>query len=468
MKKFFGKYDLIKVSGIMVLLSVILTWLIPYGYFAESGMVTEEITRLGFQDFCQYGLLGMYYFTVLVTFLFVLGGFYQVLSKRPGYQRLIKNISDKLKGREIIFVLLVCLLFAIIGSTVNEYFPFLAFIPFIIAILNRLKVDKISSFVATFGGLLVGTLGSTYSTKVTGQLLNTFALKNSDVIVTELIIFALSYLLLAVFTFLRMRKLKGDKKAESYDRFEVEVAETKKAPKTWPYIIGIILFIVVTVLAYLPWSTWEVELFTDITTWVNEFTIADIPIFNYIFSKFTAFGTWDIFSIQFVMIFITLLIHWFGKMSLDEMLECYGEGFKKIGNVVIVLLVVYTILILAVMFPVVPVIVDWFMNLVSGFNSIMAFIAAAFTSCFGVEMQYVMSLAGTYFASTFAEGTSMELLTIIFQSAWGLISFIIPSSAILMIGLSYLDIKYKDWWKFIWKFLLAMLVILIIIILIIA
>ncbi len=468
MKKFFEKYDLIKLAGIMVLLLAIMTWFIPYGYFSGSEMVTEEITRLGFQEFWQYALLGMYYFTVLITFLFVMGGFYQVLSRRPGYQKLIKNISGKLKGHEIIFVLLVCLLFAIIGSTVNEYFPFLALIPFVIAILNCLKVDKISSFVATFGGLLVGTFGSTYSSKVSGYLLNTFSLENSDIIIPELIIFAISYILLATFTFLRMKKQKDTKKHENYDKFEVAVADTKTSPKTWPYAVGIILFIIVTVLAYLPWSSWGVEVFTDMTTAVNEFAIADVPILNYIFSEFSAFGSWDIFTIQFVMIFITLLIHWFGKVSLDEVLECYGEGFKKLGNVVVVLLVVYVILIFAVMFPVVPVIVDWFMTLKSGFNSILAFIAALFTSCFGVEMQYVMDLAGSYFAVTYAEAASMNQLAIIFQSAWGLVSFIVPSSAILMLGLSYLDIKYKDWCKFIWKFLLIMLIISLIIILIIA
>ena len=102
MKKFFEKYDLIKVSGIMVLLAVILTWAIPYGYFSGTEMVTEDITRVGLTNFMQYGLLGMYYFTVLITFLFVLGGFYQVLSKTAGYQSIIKSISGKLKGHETV------------------------------------------------------------------------------------------------------------------------------------------------------------------------------------------------------------------------------------------------------------------------------------------------------------------------------------------------------------------------------
>ena len=123
MKNFFKKYDLIKVSGIMVLLSVLLTWVIPYGYFTGSDMVIEDITRVGLSDFMQYGLLGMYYFTVLITFLFVLGGFYQVLSKTAGYQALVSSISEKLKGREILLVLVVSFVLALASAFVSPIIP---------------------------------------------------------------------------------------------------------------------------------------------------------------------------------------------------------------------------------------------------------------------------------------------------------------------------------------------------------
>ena len=107
------------------------------------------------------------------------------------------------------------------------------------------------------------------------------------------------------------------------------------------------------------------------------------------------------------------------------------------------------------MFPVVPVIVDWIANLAKGFNVVLASICAFITSLFGVEMQYVANLSGAYFASMYAEHVSA--LSIIFQSAFGLVSFVAPSSAILMIGLAYMGIPYKDWLKYIWKFVVSML-----------
>ena len=143
--KRFEKNDLFKITGLMVLLTAILTWLIPYGYFNGGELVTEEITRIGIFDFFTYGLLGLYYFTVLVTFLLVLCGFYQVLSKIPAYQKITSSIAKKLKGKEILFATITSFIIAVITAFINEYFVVIAFLPFIITICSKLKMDKLST-----------------------------------------------------------------------------------------------------------------------------------------------------------------------------------------------------------------------------------------------------------------------------------------------------------------------------------
>ena len=460
MKSFFKKYDLIKIAGILVLLTVVLTWIIPSGYFSGTELTTEEIKRVGLTNFMQYGLLGMYYFTVLITFLFVLGGFYQVLSKTAGYQSLVKGISKKMKGHEILFAVIISVVLAVLTSMANEYFPILVIIPLLITILERLKVDKISAFSVTFGALLVGTIGSVYSGKVAGYLNSTFT---DSYIIVKILLLIFALVLLNVFTVLRMKKTMKSKEFSEYDRFEIETVKSSKSnPVKRPYIVGGILILLTTILAYLPWETWGVTVFASITEWVNGLSLFGVPIVSYVFGDFLAFGTWDIFTIQFVMLFAVLLIHWFGKVSLDEVFASFGEGFKKMSYVVIVLLFVYAVLEFAVMFPVIPVMVDWIAGLAKGFNCVLAFLGAAVASLFGVEMQYVTNLAGTYFAATYPK--RLDILSIIFQSAFGLVSFCAPSSAILMLGLAYLDIPYKDWMKYIWKFILSMLVIVFVII----
>lgn len=473
MKKFFEKYDLIKVSGILVLVAVILTWLFPYSYFNGTQLVEQEITRVGITNFFQYAVDGLRYFTVLATFLFVTGGFYQVLSKRPGYQKLVKTIGEKLKGREIPVVLFVSLIFSCLGSLVTEYYPLLAIIPFVITIYNIMKIDKITAFVSTFGGLLVGALGSTYSTKVAGAILEGFKADIADVLTTQSILFVITFVALNIFMILRLNKTKKDKKFEEYDKFAIDMTSKdekkadKKSVKVWPYALMFALMFLTISMAYLPWEKyWEITLWKEVTTWLNEFSIAGVPILSYITGTLKEFGAWDIYHTMFVMLFATLLVKCFGKVSFDEIIESFGEGFQKIASTVVAMLAVYLVLEFAFEFPVLPAVIAWFESLTTGFSAFFASLGAFVTSIFSVEMQYGIALTGTYYATAYAD--KLSTLVIIFQSMFGLVSFFIPSSAILMIGLSYLDIKYKDWMKFIWKFLLIMFLIIAVMIAIIA
>ena len=45
MKKFAEKHDLVKIAGIMVLISVLLTWVIPQGYFSGAELNSNDITK---------------------------------------------------------------------------------------------------------------------------------------------------------------------------------------------------------------------------------------------------------------------------------------------------------------------------------------------------------------------------------------------------------------------------------------
>ena len=80
------------------------------------------------------------------------------------------------------------------------------------------------------------------------------------------------------------------------------------------------IILVTTILAYLPWSSFKITLFDDITKAVNEFTIFGSPVISYVFGEFTPFGNWNLFNIQYVMLAAILLIKIFGRVSFDEII----------------------------------------------------------------------------------------------------------------------------------------------------
>ena len=68
-----------------------------------------------------------------------------------------------------------------------------------------------------------------------------------------------------------------------------------------------------------------------------------------------------------------------------------------------------------------------------------------------------------YLTSVVADTASYPVIGVIFQSMYGFTMLFAPTSVILMVALSYLDIPYKKWLKTIWKLLLEFLVILLIV-----
>jgi uncharacterized ion transporter superfamily protein YfcC len=463
MKKFWEKHDLVKMAGFMVLLTVILTWLIPQGYFSSTSLSVGDITRVGIFDFFTYGLLGMYYFTVLVTFLFVLGGFYQVLSRTGAYQVLTDKIAKKFKGKETLFVLLLSFVLAAITAVTSEYFVVIAVLPFFITIMKKMGLDKMTGFLATFGAILVGILGSIYSPKIVGMNVQYLSVKYNTYIWVKVALFVIAYVLFSVFTVLHLKKTSNGKKDDAIeDMFEAEDVTKKKT--VWPLLVVLILFALTTLIAYMPWSTaFGLDWFTKATTSVTSAKVFGSTIFKYILGNVQAFGAWDIFGVQVLMLIAALLVKWIYHIQTNDFLTSFGEGFKKTGKLVVLLLLAYLTLEFAVMFPVIPTIVDWFMKLSSKFNVLLGTVAGLFTSLFSVEYQYTLSLIGQYLASGYTAYSKQ--IAIMLQSTYGLDMMFAPTSAILLIGLSYLGISYKEWFKYIWKFLVAMLAVILIVLL---
>ena len=243
-----------------------------------------------------------------------------------------------------------------------------------------------------------------------------------------------------------------------------EPANVTKKKTIWPVAILLIIFAIISIMAYFPWEeVFEIKWFSNALKSIQEYKLFDSTIFAYILGEVKAFGSWDIFGIQALMIITTLLLKWIYKLSFDDFLESFGEGLKKSGKLVVLLLICYLVLEFTVMYPIVTTIVDWFISLSDKFNVVLTTISGLFTSLFTVEYQYTVSLIGAYLKSSFADNVNQ--IAIILQTTFGLASMLAPSSAILMMGLSLCDIKFKDWLKYIWKFVLIMLVVLVLIML---
>ena len=96
-------------------------------------------------------------------------------------------------------------------------------------------------------------------------------------------------------------------------------------------------------------------------------------------------------------------------------------------------------------------IADKVMGLTSGFNSFTTGLTSVIGSLFYNDFPYMLNSLYSML-STYEE--KLPLIGLIIQSLHGLMMLIVPTSAMLVAGLTYLDIPYIDYLKKMWKYLL--------------
>ncbi len=467
MRNMFEKHDLLKIVLLGILVTLVLTWIIPYGYFSGSTFTSSGLGRVGLSDILLSGIFSTNFFMQQLLFVISVGIFYAILTKVSGYKALVSKIATLFKGKEKVFVVVASLCVTLLTTFLAQTYVVVLFIPFIINIAHGLKFDKITAFMCSFGSMLVGVLGATYGTEGFVYFVN-YLNNYQNVSLTNEIgvrfgILAFTFGLYNFFMIRHMNKTMHDKKKEELeDMFSLEDKDVRKV-KVWPMALFFLLLLVFAILGYVNWSeNFDITIFNDFHTWLTELKIGDYTVISYILgANAKAFGAWDLYCITVVMAILLLLSIVIYRVKMDDVLESVMEGIKKIIKPVLLLLLIYVIFVFIYWSPFTITISNWILGLSEGFNPFLTTISAAISSLFHIDFGYTGFALGSVMVSQF--GTSFDVGFVIYVAINGLVSFVAPTSAILFLGLSYLDIPYKKWLKSIWKFALIMLAVLLLI-----
>ena len=156
------RYGLLKGVLILVVIAFILSWIIPTGGYTSTGFTEVGMTRLGLYDIAYTVYYALSFAVDKLVILFVIGAFYGIITRTQGYERIVSGIARKLNKK--LAVVLFSVILAVLTSLLTQTFAVLIFVPFIISILNRMKLDKMTILATTFGSILVGIMGATYGT----------------------------------------------------------------------------------------------------------------------------------------------------------------------------------------------------------------------------------------------------------------------------------------------------------------
>ena len=165
------------------------------------------------------------------------------------------------------------------------------------------------------------------------------------------------------------------------------------------------------------------------------------------------------------MAFVLILSVIIYGVKLDDVIENAMLGIKKVINPLILLLLIYIVFVLVYWSPFTITIGNWLNEMSQDFNPFIVTITAAITSLFHVDFGYTGFGLGYIIASY---GDLSNVAHTIYVTINGLMQFVAPTSILLFFGLSYLNIPYKKWIKYIWQFALIMLALLLVIFLLLA
>lgn len=262
---------------------------------------------------------------------------------------------------------------------------------------------------------------------------------------------------------------KTTNKTKAYDLKSkdgtVVTVKSKKKVKTWPLILVFDLIVLVLAISTFDWANvLEITIFEEALTAVQEFEISGFPIFAKILGTVSSFGSWTLnYEMPAVIILATCFLGFIYGLKMDDFLDGVTDGIKKALRPAIYMFLVYLVLVIATYNPFQLNITKFFLDLTKDLNVITMTLVAMVSSIFNVESVYVAQSTLPYVSSVITDSTLYPLLAIIFQSIYGLMMLVAPTSVILLGTLSYLEVPYGQWLKHIWKLFLQLLVVLVVI-----
>ncbi len=461
------KHNTLKVVIITLLLFALLTWILPCATY-QTEYTDLGRYQVGLFDILSYQSTVLGYFGYVALFVLVVGGFYGVLYKTGAYRRVLDSLVKKFKGKEVICLVVIMAVFAFLTSFAGLQLALLMLFPFVISLVLMMGYNKLAATAVTAGSVAVGLMGTTFSYNTTQVLQQYLSVELTDLIWAKIVLLVLGVVLLALFV-LKFGKKASTKKIDDKEDFipeEIKATKSKEKDKdkkhkikVWPLVLILDLILIVTILGFIPWnSAFGITLFDDVTTAITEFELFGFPIFGKILGAVSAFGYWSLLELITLMLLAIIIIKFVYKIKWNDIFDSFGKGVKKALVPALIVILIYTCLVLTTYDPYQLVIYHFILGLTKGFNIFTTGLVVVISSIFNGDPLYAFYSVLPYFVSVVTDTNNYQLIAVIFQSLYGIVTLVAPTSIPLMITLAYTNTSFKDWFKYIWKLLVALLV----------
>lgn len=446
---------------------MILSWVIKAGTFGSNGLELSGFNQMGLMDlflapfelfnnfvvsrfkYIDQTIVQFGYGNIILAFVSI-GILYGVLNRTRAYYKLVMTIVNKLKHNKLFIYVLATIIFAISALTGLDLVIFM-FVPFLVAILLKLRYTKPVTFISTIGAMLFGRLASLYNPTINGLNKVIFEVNINSNIGSRLVYFILVLIILLATIYLTKKK-KTKNESE-----EILFLEEKKSTKK-SFVPIIVVHTIVTIILFVCMYNWYYTF--DITSIggakgkLMDVAIANYPIMKNIFGMSENFGYWTGFTMSALLLIESVVLSIIYKVNYSKFIKGVKNGITTMIPTMIVgcLSLVIIVMSLNSSGSFLYTIIDKIFSLSS--NAIVGVLPASILHNFFINDYFALtSILSNPIVSVYGKD-NLSLVLLITQMGHGIASLISPLNIYLMAGLTYIGMSYKDWFKSIWKALL--------------
>ena len=155
------------------------------------------------------------------------------------------------------------------------------------------------------------------------------------------------------------------------------------------------------------------------------------------------------------------------RVKFDDAMDGFLYGIKKMLPASLIVMLAYAVLVCSYnhgfMETLITMISDKF-----GDNALVHSFVTLLGSVLNVDLYYVSAGIFTSVTSSLTDSANLSVYAVMFQSLYGLVQLVGPTSILLIVGLSYLEVPYKTWLKYIWRFVVELLIVILLVLMLVS
>jgi len=471
---------------LIIAVVAILTWVVPAGEYVDGVYQQVDSNPQGLYDILAAPVEGFFNAVDIALFVLVIGGFVGIVLKTGAIDAAIGSLIKNLKGKEIMLIPILMILFGIGGTTFGMAEETIAFYPILIPVFLAAGFDIVTAVAVILLGAGLGVLSSTVNPFATGTASAALELGLGEGIgLRALMLFVMEaigiFFVMSYATKVRKDPTKSlvySQKEENEKHFLGEDPEIPEYTTKRKIVLALFaITFIIMILGVIPWAyKFDIMVFDDAYNWLAE----NVSVLG--FEPNTADSFWDNYD-AFKTHSAALGDWWFGQMTVlffisslligkvygmkeDELVANFIDGARDLMSVALIVGVSRGIKIVMAAGGMDATVLYWGEQALNGlqpalftvfayiFYIPMSFLIPSTSGLANASMPIIGPLAGSVFeAAGMSANAGKALVITAYQSASGIVNIITPTSGVVMGGLAIARLPYDKWIKFVGKIL---------------